>query len=302
MAKESVSEVVHALKLNSVNTILIGHGHYDHAFDVPFLLERDGDHAPTFENTTVYVNQTTLGMICANDPGLIGEKCQRVKLIPSEAIEHCVDYSIAQRDQHDSAPRCKTTQKPIDLQFARGKVEFRALSSMHTPHISFPRITFASGSMGHVPRDPPRRYWSWQSGQNFSFVVDFYSDADALKYRVYLLDSIIDLPCLVCGNYQVAPDVTVVAVVPVAGWKKAKNEHEVQLKHLNPDFVLLNHWDNFLQPHPLVEGGRVISWQPGITQEFMAFVEAMAFEDGKVVKTILRHPGAPITFTECGIQ
>ncbi len=205
--------------LNSTQVILVGHAHYDHLMDLPYILS---EYTP---NALVYGNRTAYHTLAA-----------------------AVDTSrlIALNDQMGTAD---TAGKWIIL--SGGKVRFMAFQSDHAPH--FKGITLYKGKREKNLDHLPRRAANWREGQTLSYLIDFMGeDKTTIDFRLYYQDAASNPkrgfpPPLVHSHHLDRIDL---ALLCVANYDEVRDYPESIVSQLQPRRVVLIHWENFFSRLP----------------------------------------------------
>lgn len=205
---------------NEASAILVGHGHYDHLLDVPFIADSLATKA------IVYGSPSVRNM-------LMGDKGLRPRLRAIESSElgsvgHVGDWI--------------TTQD--------GGYRFMALRSSHAPAYLgwFVRFDYAPGTVDTALESLPRRAADWKVGEPYAYIVDVLDAAGKTVFRIYYQDSASDaplgLPPANIGGRRVD-----LAILCVASARNARPFAPDELiDSLRPRYVIASHWESFFQP------------------------------------------------------
>jgi hypothetical protein len=200
--------------VSEVETILVGHAHYDHLMDVPYVASR----AP---RAAVYGSETARHQLAA--AGL--SKGRVVQL--NEVVG---DRNHAGQWVH----------------VADDRMRFMALRSDHAPHAL--GVELYEGVRRSTPGSPP--YWAgnWRKGQTYAFLIDLIDADGTIKLRIHYADAASARP-----NGFVPPEVLAERPVDVAilcppGFDEVDGYPEGILGNTRPRFVLLGHWEDFFRP------------------------------------------------------
>jgi hypothetical protein len=245
--------------------ILVGHSHYDHLMDVPYLALCKATQADVYGSTTT---QRLLAPIAEQ---------LKAKEPPTRVI--ALD-EVAGSDA-----------TPGEWQWLGEGVRFMALRSEHSPQVTVelpvlfkrdPRIPFHlwRGELSADRRELPRSASEWVEGKVFAFVIDFF-EAKRLAFRIYYQDSgtnepVGHVPPAVLDEHPVD-----LALLCLGGdFHRLKGHPEGILANLKPRFVILSHWEDFFVNQKLaVEDGGFQGipsanlFAPGQTKEFVKRAE-----------------------------
>jgi L-ascorbate metabolism protein UlaG (beta-lactamase superfamily) len=201
---------------DNASMIVVGHGHYDHLLDVPYIATHRA------RNAVIYGSPTVKHMLMG-DPALHG----RVVSIDS------VNRWITSRD---------------------GAFRIMALTADHAPTIRLFNWghRFADGTVDHDLDHLPRRAEDWKLGEPFSYIIDVLAPGDtAPVYRIYFQDAPNTAP-LGFPPRNLGGRAFDLAILCVA---TAKNVDPVSpdslLRVLKPRHVIAAHWESFFRPQTL---------------------------------------------------
>ena len=203
---------------DEATAIVVGHSHYDHLLDTPYIASKKAT------NATVYGSATTAALL-HSFPG--------VPVVDvSAAAQHNTSIRIGRRmrlwpipSRHSDQFRLKNKILGLDLPIHgwRGEVL--------EPQASLPRT--ASG---------------WPEGKVFSFVLDFLDDRDGVAFRLYYQDSGTDDPIGIPGPGRGPQDGRPfdLTLACVGGdFEKLHGHPEALIAATKPRFLVLGHWEDF---------------------------------------------------------
>jgi hypothetical protein len=205
--------------LDSVQTILVGHAHYDHLMDVSLLARRYA------RNARVYGTLTTKRI-------LMGDSSMRAR---ADRIDSLYPFdSVVATPWHVGRWIYTPTRR----------MRFMAMRSSHARNWWF--ITLAPC---HVQRDRttlPRTSWGWCLGEPVSYIVDVLDESGQPVFRMFYQDAAahpldVMLPPFT-GADRHAVDV---AIVCAGNFKKVEEYPTLLLAAIRPAFVILGHWEDF---------------------------------------------------------
>lgn len=198
-----------------VSMLLVGHAHYDHLLDVPYVLQA---HSP---QAKVYGSKT-MGHILA-------------AVIPRERI---VDAESAMAvgatpGQWFYSPQRRLRAMPI--------------KSEHAPHMF--GIKLLTGSYTEDLTELPRSTFGWKEGQTLAWLVDLLDEQGRPLYRIHYQDAASTPPLGLPPQLPDSKRVDVV-VLCVGAWNQAAAYPQVLLQRLQPRLALLGHWEDFFGNDP----------------------------------------------------
>jgi L-ascorbate metabolism protein UlaG (beta-lactamase superfamily) len=206
--------------LSGATAILVGHAHYDHLMDLPYIKTKYLPH------TKIYGSKT-MKNILAGDRTLTGSDIVSVE---------------------ESAG---TSEQPGTWWYASPRVRFMALKSEHAPIIF--HLKFFEGTADQPLQQLPTRASGWVEGQTLAYLIDFLgSDGKTIDFRIHYQDAASNPPL---GFPPIFPQVADqrrvdVAIVCMPGFNEVDDYPEGIIARLNPRFVTIIHWENFFSLLP----------------------------------------------------
>lgn len=201
--------------LAGVDAILVGHAHYDHLLDVPYIARAWTPGARVY-------GSATMANTLAGDPK-----------VRARAL------SIA-----DSAGSATTPGRWIYPE--GGRFRFMPVVSSHAPNAWL--YTFADGVVQEPRPSLPRTARGWRKGEVYAYVVDAIAPDSTPLFRVYYQDAAAD-PAFLAIPPMSGSDVRAVdvAILCVGNYEGARGNPDVLLGTLRPRFVVLSHWEDFFR-------------------------------------------------------
>lgn len=204
--------------VDDVESILAGHSHYDHLLDISYIATK---HAP---RATIYGNDTMVNLLAATLPG-----SRRVSL-QSKAGDH---------------------QRPGEwTSLAGGAMRVMALRSEHAPH--FFGIKLYCGDVLEPQSELPTKATRWKEGQTLAFLIDLLNEDGSIAFRLHYQDSAsrppFGFPPHTGGTIDRPVDL---AILCVASFSQTSGYPESAIERLDPQHLLLGHWEDFFRPRTL---------------------------------------------------
>ncbi len=198
--------------VSDVETVLVGHAHYDHLMDLPYIMQK---HAPK----SVVCGSDTVGHIMA----AVLEPSRIVKLNAHMAVgEHPGKW----------------------IYTPSRKMRFMAIKSEHAPHLWGVKVY--KGTYKQDLTELPRTADNWLEGQTFAYLIDFLDKRERVKFRIHFQDAASTPPLGFVPTLTAADQHPVnLAILCVGGFKEVRGYPTGVVKHLNADYYLMGHWEDF---------------------------------------------------------
>jgi len=234
--------------VEDVKAILVGHAHYDHLMDVPYVWERSPD-------AVIYGSSTTARILAGYDDQPSRDKRfpDHVPSIPSRKVR-ILDGKADTRNCHDLRTDVVDDRfRCPDLLPQRGDWErvpgaqarIRALCAQHPPQVG--RHHQAPGCLSEDRATVPTRINDYREGPVFAYLIDFLGVDGRPVFRVYYQD----VPAN--GSIGRVPDDLIVerevdlALLCAGNWQQFPRTEKI-VENLHPRHVLLGHWEDFFRP------------------------------------------------------
>ncbi|MCA0376810.1 MAG: MBL fold metallo-hydrolase [Gemmatimonadetes bacterium] len=246
-----------AARLARVEAVLVGHGHYDHLMDLPSM-------APSLPAAHVYGSRTVQHLLAP-----------LAATLPAQAVDGFL---------------ADTTRAAGDRIAVGPTVTVQPLAWEHAPNLwKGPlRYTIARGDETTPRAALHRRALSWKMGAPLAWVIDVAGArgitrvlvADAAASRTVVLRAVEALGTLPAAR-------TTVALITPASHDNAAGYPEVLLATLQPQHVVLSHWEDFFERVDDDDAARIV---PAIAPQ--PFVERLTRFMGTRWSTL--EPGATL--------
>ena len=207
-------------RLDGISAMLVGHSHYDHLLDVPYV-----------------------AMLLSPDVKLYGGPTMKNTLWPVAPLrDRLVPLQGAAVGDSGRAGTWFPT--------ASSRIRFMALKSNHPPNIligPFP-YTYARGNVDEPRRSLPRTTRGWKLGETYAYLIDIMGDDGRPVFRIFYQDAAAEpehamLPPLAPGDRK---DVDV-AIICAGNADYATAYPSLLLRELKPRHVIVGHWEDFFR-------------------------------------------------------
>nr|WP_239482059.1 hypothetical protein [Pseudomonas insulae] len=199
-----------------VSMLLVGHAHYDHLLDVPWLLQHRAPQAKVY-------GSRTMGHLLA------GAKLPKTRIVDAEshmAVGATPGQWFYSPERHLRA---------------------MAIKAEHAPHLL--GMKFLTGTYDGDLDALPRWVWQWPEGQTLAWLVDLLDEQGRPRYRIHYQDAAsrppLGLPPLLPDSQRVD-----VAILCAGSWSEAPGYPAVLLKRLQPRLAVIGHWEDFFGNDP----------------------------------------------------
>lgn len=201
----------HLPPVDKVRALLVGHGHYDHAMDIPYVFSK----LP-----------------------------QEARLLGSETLNNQVASSVPPLRRVNVEPAMAKDLKGGSWIFVTPRLRVMPIASEHSPHVG--RWVFAGGKMRDALDQLPADSLDWKAGKTISYLVDFLDDGGRVNYRVFVQTSSSNPPKGIPPPEVLADGYSVnVAVICAANYTSVDEYPETLLAALKPREVVIVHWEKF---------------------------------------------------------
>jgi hypothetical protein len=217
-----------ASRLSQVHAVLVGHGHYDHLIDLPPLLL-------LMPHAVVYGSETVANLL-APVAGLGPERRVAVDSLAGTGTAFA-GRSIA----------------------VGPSVRVHAMQWAHAPN--FASLTIAPGKQTMPRRTLPRTIHGWKMGTTYAWAIDVVDASGAVAYRFVYHDAAAggDVQRRATSVIRALPTAQhTVLMMTAANFDQPGDYPDILLASLEPQHVLLGHWDDFFRspdkPERVVRG------------------------------------------------
>lgn len=210
-----IDRQLHGLPVQDVGCVLVGHAHYDHLVDVPYVARR-------WTPGAAILGSRTTAHTLAGDPRLRG----RTRIVADSAAS-------------DSAMGGW-------IYLPGGGLRILALESSHAPNLG--HYTFAEGHLERNRTTLPRNARGWVEGEVYAYLIDVIAPDSTPRFRIYYQDAAADsqhvrLPPMASRDAHRVD----VAILCVGNYAGVPDNPQVILGTMRPRFVVLSHWEDFFR-------------------------------------------------------
>ncbi|HEX7018952.1 MAG TPA: hypothetical protein VF159_03010 [Gemmatimonadaceae bacterium] len=208
---------------DSASMILVGHGHYDHLLDVPYIARRHATSAAIYGGPTVR-------HILMGDSTLRAEAARVVAIDSTDVAT--LDHRGRWFYSADSAFRVM------------------ALLADHAPTVKMGGLQylFAGGQLTQDLATWPTYADEWRLGEPLAFLVDVLRPrTHDVRLRLYYQDAPNTPPLGFPPRAEVDARPVDVAILCAATAENVPNAPDSLLRLLRPPFVLVGHWESFFR-------------------------------------------------------
>ncbi|GAA6133246.1 hypothetical protein NBRC116188_00350 [Oceaniserpentilla sp. 4NH20-0058] len=194
---------------NTIDGVLVGHGHYDHAADIPAINK--------------YLNQNT-------------------NIFASKSTE----YIFNSFSNQYNVTGLKEGMFNQWYYIANGFIRIKGFPSEHAPQSL--GINLFAKNHDHALDTPPKYIWDWSQGVNITWLVDFLKtpNTESVKERVFIQTSASGFPI---GLPDISDQIPVDKVfLAAASFDHVDNYPTGIIKSLTPKKIYLIHWEDIFKP------------------------------------------------------
>lgn len=197
-----------------VQAILVGHAHYDHLMDVPWIMNR---HA---RNAVAYGSRTMTHIVAAEVPR---KRLKAVNLLAARGAT------------------------PGVWLYNPGRTaRWMPLQSRHAPH--FRGLTLLGGTYEQDLERLPRTFAGYVEGQTLAWLIDFIGETGKVRFRIYYQDSAAGPPDGIIPDLPELDRRPVdLAVIGVASFAQLPDHPQGIIGHVAARHYVFSHWENFMR-------------------------------------------------------
>lgn len=250
-----------------VAAILVSHSHYDHLMDVPYVFD---NHTNTAQ-IHIYCSQSSKNMI--NGVGEI--KATNITTL---------NYKTSSVDSVGDT-----------FSLANGAIRITPILSEHAPH--YKGITMYKGDAKPKHKyteslDRTRAGW-WKEGETYAFLIDFLAPTGNIEFRLFIQSSASN-PQNGWLNPQLKDQHAVnLAILGIASFDYVNHYPESLIDHLQPEKLILCHWEDFFKKYDRKTPKRVRFTK---VHEAIRRVDLVyPYKNNQEEQFVLPYPGVSVT-------
>lgn len=199
-------------EVTDVETILVGHAHYDHLMDIPYIMETK-----------------------AKDAHIYGSK----------TMTHTIASAVDSTRLHAVNESMAVAKTPGQWHYNKYKnIRFMAIKSTHAPH--FMGINIMTGTYEKDLDSLPWHAFGWKEGQTLAYLIDFLGPEEEILHRVFYQDAASQEPLGLLPELQTKDRKRVdIAIITPASFNQVDNYPESIMKDTQARHFILGHWEDF---------------------------------------------------------
>jgi len=196
--------------VSNVEMLLVGHGHYDHMLDVPYVMQKHAKKAHIYGSDTV-----------------------------ARMIKPAIDSSRI----HAMNDLMADSENPGEWVYGMsGKVRIMAIKSDHAPHIMGMKLIF--GEVEEDLEEIPWHGFGWKEGQTLAYVIDFLEEDKSIAHRIFYQDAASQQPLGLVPQMSDNKAFDVAILCP-ASFDQVDDYPESIVKNTQANSYILGHWEDF---------------------------------------------------------
>jgi L-ascorbate metabolism protein UlaG (beta-lactamase superfamily) len=214
------------------SAIVVGHAHYDHLMDVPYIAVKVATRA------TIYANDAAGKVLAPFAPELAPQRIVSVETRPADSC------TPPDRPCPIDIPGTGLRLWPIPSEHSaqfKGKWPFKGL---------LPPFSLWRGEPLKPLSSPPSRAGQWPEGTTFAYLIDVL-EGDRPVFRIYYQDSGTRAPIGQPPDTLLREKKVDLALVCVGGYFTIEDHPQKLLRGIDPDFVIASHWEDFFAPRTI---------------------------------------------------
>ena len=229
--------------IQHAQAVLVGHSHYDHTLDLPYIL-------PNLQPTA--------------------------KVLGSQTLKHTFAAQLPQDQFVVCNPHVASIDHPGTFLYSHNKkMRILPIESSHPAQVGW--IHLFRDRLKKDRKTPPSRSWHYQEGITLAFLIDFFDENQLLHKRVYVQTSSRGFPSGAFPKEILDAHPVDVALI---GMDSANTKYYGQpsiIDFLNAEHVVFCHWEDFFRRKEQSPKARVKADLPKLKRYFSGLKESYIF-------------------------
>ena len=266
-------ENIDLLRLNVIKAVLISHAHHDHLADLPYIHQ----HHLSAPRTTFLGSETANNIL------------QSFKT-PFESSR-----AFFNLDSLFKQKRLKNDDFPVRWTSRNQHLRVTAIEAEHAPHFWGMKIPNIGGDVLTVPKHAPRSTFGFKEGKNYNYLLDFLGENGDIVFRIYSCGGAASRPSVGFLPPSVLSEKKVdLLILCGANYDQAVKYPEALLENIQPERVLVGHWEDFFTPIPsLLKTPKTVRFTN--IPQFLTHIQAEMLKNGNNNAPIMLQPQTPLT-------
>jgi L-ascorbate metabolism protein UlaG (beta-lactamase superfamily) len=216
-------------KKGNIKAMLATHTHYDHVLDFPYIYQRKLN-----KDSVIVLGSSGVKSLLKASVTSFGQQINSKNII-----------SIDSKNASDS------TNFRQWIYTKNAHFRFLPILTEHAPH--FYGIKLYKGKISDDLKKVPTDAGSYKEGQSLSYLIDILDNKQNIIFRIYVQGSSSSPPFGFPPAKVLAEKQVDVAILCVASFQYVHQHPEGIVNYLKPKMMILSHWENFFQPHKVLE-------------------------------------------------
>ena len=268
---DAVRDGVRNTPFGETGLILVGHGHVDHAADIPAFPAAG---LPA-RQAGIIANQTTLNMLA--------------ELMPPNETFGCAEAPL---DNGKPVERCALTGFRIT-----------PIASDHAPNIKVLGIpiTVSQGTVDEPQETHPERPSGYRLGNTWAYLIDLLDENGEVVFRIHYMDAVAGTDQSSIPPELLEDRAVDIHIACVPGFAYVKDYPEWVLEQGKTGYVMLGHWEDFFQPRDERLKPVSVVLSQNKLNKFVQRIEAGVSSDAKTITPLNKSTTeCPTDGEQCG--
>jgi glyoxylase-like metal-dependent hydrolase (beta-lactamase superfamily II) len=258
---------------NIIKTVLMSHAHHDHLADLPYIFQHHLASPKTF-----FIGSQTASNILQSFKTPYG---------PTHAFFNLDSMFKQKHAKNDTNPVRWTAENRL--------LRITAIEAEHAPHFLKLKIPCIGGNRKFVPKHAPCTIFGFKEGKNYNYLIDFLNEKGTIIFRIYSCGGAASCPPVGFLDPSVLHEKKVdFLILCGANFDQATNYPTALMANIQPERVLVGHWEDFFTPIPsLLRTPKTVRFTN--IPLFLKKVKAEMLKNDNHTEPILLQPLTPLT-------